>query len=53
MAMVMQIRDTSSQAAALDDYKAPLNMLRHLDEGGIPDHYTAEVFKSALADNQV
>lgn len=29
------------------------NPHRHLDEGGIPGHYTADAFKSALADNQV
>ncbi len=26
---------------------------RHMDEGGIPDEYTSEIFKAALADNQV
>jgi hypothetical protein len=26
---------------------------RYMDDGGIPDAYTSETFKAALADNQV
>jgi hypothetical protein len=50
--MMTQIKDISQNSWAFQDLKVPLNMLRYMDDGGIPDAYTSETFKAALADNQ-
>ncbi|GAX84146.1 hypothetical protein CEUSTIGMA_g11569.t1 [Chlamydomonas eustigma] len=50
--MLTQIKNISQNSWAFQDLKVPVNMLRYMDDGGIPDSYTAETFKAALADNQ-
>lgn len=52
LALMHELREASHNTGAFEDLKVPLNMLKYLDEGGIPDEFTADSFRSSLSDNQ-